>query len=60
MQIEQSKLTEDRAAMEPRSIQYFLFEEDFIEKNVRCIPMIVRYKLDTVGIKLQLSQWSRF
>jgi hypothetical protein len=39
---------------------YFKFEEDFIEANVRCIPMIVRFKLDACGIKLQLAAWSRF
>lgn len=40
-------------------IEYFLFEEDFIQENVRCIPMIVRFKLDAVGIKLKLKEWSR-
>ena len=38
----------------------FNFENDFIEDNVRCIPMLVRFKLDAVGIKLKLSEWSRF
>ena len=42
------------------AMQYFQFEEDFVEDNVRCIPMIVRFKLDQVGIKLKLSEWSRF
>lgn len=41
-------------------IEYFNFEEDFIEKNIRCIPMIVRFKLDAVGIKLKLDEWSKF
>jgi hypothetical protein len=41
-------------------IEYFRFEEDFIEQNVRCIPMIVRFKMDAVGIKLKLAEWSRF
>src|SRR4051794_18568853 len=41
-------------------IEYFDFEEDFIEKNIRCIPMIVRYKLDKAGIKLKLDEWTRF
>jgi len=41
-------------------IEYFLFEEDFIEKNVRCIPMIVRFKMDKAGIKLKLAEWSKF
>lgn len=39
---------------------YFAFEADFVEDNVRCIPMIVRFKLDACGIKLKLSEWSRF
>jgi hypothetical protein len=38
---------------------YFRFEEDFVENNVRCIPMIVRFKLDACGIKLKLAEWSR-
>ena len=41
-------------------IEYFGFEEDFIEDNVRCIPMIVRFKMDAAGIKLKLAEWSRF
>ena len=41
-------------------IEYFDFEEDFIEENVRCIPMIVRFKMDVAGIKLKLSEWSKF
>lgn len=27
-----------------KGIEYFKFEEDFIEENVRCIPTIVRFK----------------
>lgn len=42
------------------SINYFLFEKDFVDNGVRCIPMVVRYKLDTVAIKLSLKQWSDF
>ena len=38
---------------------YFRFEEDFVEANIRCIPMIVRFKLDACGIKLKLAEWSR-
>ncbi|HLG39057.1 MAG TPA: nitrate reductase associated protein, partial [Chitinophagaceae bacterium] len=41
-------------------IEYFDFEEDFAEKNIRCIPMIVRFKMDHAGIKLKLSEWSKF
>jgi hypothetical protein len=39
---------------------YFDFEEDFVEENIRCIPMIVRFKMDAAGIKLKLSEWSKF
>jgi len=39
---------------------YFRFEEDFIEDGLRCIPMIVRFRLDACGIKLKLAEWSRF
>jgi hypothetical protein len=39
-------------------IQYFKFEEDFVEENIRCIPMIARFKLDACGIKLKLKEWS--
>ena len=38
---------------------FFKFEEDFVEANIRCIPMIVRFKLDACGIKLKLAEWSR-
>ncbi len=41
-------------------IEYFDFEEDFVEENVRCIPMIVRFKMDAAGIKLKLAEWSKF
>lgn len=43
-----------------KEIEYFNFEEDFIEDNVRCIPMVVRFKMDAVGIKLKLEEWSKF
>ena len=39
-------------------VQYFKFEEDFVEDNIRCIPMIARFKLDACGIKLKLKEWS--
>ncbi|GAB3168101.1 nitrate reductase associated protein [Telluribacter humicola] len=35
---------------------FFKFESDFVD-TFRCIPMIVRYKLDTCGIKLKLPEW---
>jgi hypothetical protein len=38
---------------------FFDFEADFVEDNVRCIPMIVRFKLDACGIKLKLKEWSK-
>ncbi|MEM8810788.1 MAG: nitrate reductase associated protein [Cyanobacteria bacterium P01_G01_bin.38] len=38
---------------------FFQFEADFVD-SLRCIPMQVRYKLDTCGIKLKLHQWSKF
>lgn len=41
-------------------IEYFLFEEDFMERNIRCVPMIIRFKMDKAGIKLKLSEWNRF
>ncbi len=37
----------------------FQFEADFVE-SLRCIPMQVRYKLDTCGVKLKLEHWNRF
>ena len=41
-------------------IVYFRFEEDFVEDGIRCIPMVVRQKLDAAGIKLKLGQWVHF
>jgi hypothetical protein len=41
-------------------IEYFDFEDDFVEENIRCIPMIVRFKMDAAGIKLKLAEWSKF
>jgi len=41
-------------------IEYFLFEEEFMEGNIRCIPMVVRFKMDKAGVKLKLSEWSKF
>jgi hypothetical protein len=39
--------------------QFFQFEADFVE-SLRCIPMQVRFKLDTCGIKLKLQHWHQF
>jgi hypothetical protein len=40
-------------------VKYFEFENDFVEEKMRCIPMVVRFKLDACGIKLKLTEWSR-
>ncbi|MBP0020531.1 MAG: nitrate reductase associated protein [Cyanobacteria bacterium SBLK] len=37
----------------------FQFEADFVE-SLRCIPMQVRMKLDTCGVKLKLIHWNQF
>lgn len=39
--------------------RFFAFESDFVD-SLRCIPMIVRYKLDACRVKLQLSDWAKF
>jgi hypothetical protein len=39
--------------------QFFEFEAEFVA-SLRCIPMQVRYKLDTCGIKLKLQHWNSF
>jgi hypothetical protein len=39
--------------------QFFQFEADFVE-SLRCVPMQVRFKLDTCGVKLKLQQWNKF
>jgi hypothetical protein len=36
--------------------QVFQFEQDFAD-SLRCVPMRVRYNLDTCGIKLKLAHW---
>jgi hypothetical protein len=38
---------------------FFQFEQDFVY-SLRCIPMQVRYKLDTCGVKLKLTHWLQF
>jgi hypothetical protein len=38
---------------------FFKFEADFVE-SLRCIPMQVRMKLDTCGVKLKLQHWNQF
>ncbi len=39
--------------------RFFDFEADFVD-SLRCIPMIVRMKLDTCGVKLKLAEWNHF
>src|SRR4028119_1072463 len=40
-------------------VNFFKFEADFVD-SLRCIPMQVRMKLDTCGIKLKLTHWHQF
>ncbi|MGB2924768.1 MAG: nitrate reductase associated protein [Limnothrix sp.] len=39
--------------------QFFEFEQDFVA-SMRCIPMVMRYKLDTCGVKMKLDHWGKF
>jgi hypothetical protein len=45
-----------REALNPNLM--FRFEEEFMEGEIRCVPMVVRLKLDGCGIKLKLSEWN--
>lgn len=45
--------------MRPPPMTFFRFEADFVD-SLRCIPMQVRYNLDTCGVKLKLLDWNRF
>jgi hypothetical protein len=38
---------------------FFQFEADFVD-SLHCIPMQVRMKLDTCGVKLKLAHWNKF
>ena len=38
---------------------FFQFEQDFVD-SLRCIPMVIRLKLDTCGVKLKLVHWTQF
>ncbi|MGQ4646180.1 nitrate reductase associated protein [Lyngbya aestuarii] len=38
---------------------FFQFETDFVD-SLHCIPMQVRMKLDSCGIKLKLTHWHQF
>ena len=39
--------------------EFFKFEADFVD-SLRCIPMQIRLKLDTCGVKLKLAHWNQF
>ncbi len=43
----------------PEQGLFFRFESDFVS-SLRCIPMVVRFKLDLCGVKLSLRAWSQF
>jgi hypothetical protein len=43
-----------------RADEEFDFEKEFVNNQLRCIPMCIRFKLDQAGIKLKLSEWSKF
>ncbi|NEP32180.1 MAG: nitrate reductase maturation protein NarM [Moorea sp. SIO3B2] len=45
--------------IEKTMTNFFQFETDFVD-SLRCIPIQVRMKLDTCGIKLKLSHWHQF
>ena len=57
--VERSGRTSPSEFLNLKGIEYFMFEEDFMENNIRCIPMIIRFKMDKAGIKLKLSEWNR-
>lgn len=40
-------------------VHFFNFEADFVD-SLRCIPMQVRIKLDSCGVKLKLTHWHQF
>ncbi|WP_229217152.1 nitrate reductase associated protein [Dyadobacter luteus] len=43
----------------PVATFFFGFESDFVS-TLKCVPMIVRYKLDSCGVKLKLHEWAKF
>ena len=43
----------------PVATFFFGFESDFVN-TLKCVPMIVRYKLDSCGVKLKLHEWAKF
>ena len=44
---------------EMTELAFLQFETDFVE-SLRCIPMIIRMKLDTCRVKLKLEHWNQF
>lgn len=52
-------VTGNEAATAAEDSTIFEFEKDFAG-SLRCIPMVVRFKLDHCGVKLSLRQWARF
>lgn len=54
----ESLLMAEKAGVMSENSMIFEFERDFAG-SLRCIPMITRQKLDIVGIKMTLRQWSR-
>lgn len=40
------------------SPNFFQFEADFVG-SLKCIPMLVRMKLDNCGVKLKLTHWNK-
>jgi hypothetical protein len=58
--LEQSAKASPSEFLNLQGVEYFMFEEDFMENNIRCIPMIIRFRLDRAGVKLKLSEWARF
>ena len=56
MTLAQLRTADDKGIGDERRI--FGFEADFA-KDLRCIPMVVRFKLDRCGVKLSLRQWSK-
>ncbi|MGZ8559113.1 MAG: nitrate reductase associated protein [Chitinophagaceae bacterium] len=60
MKKELMKTLPTSAFKDAAGIEYFDFEENFVERNIRCIPMIVRFKMDKAGIKLKLAEWNKF
>lgn len=57
-QLQISDKTKSLLKQATSTTQLFRFEEVFMKDDIRCIPMIVRFKLDKCGIKLKLSQWN--